>query len=100
MTMSNKQLILALIKDDLINSCLITRLNKAGLDAGAYFLDLSDTVFDLFGFEDNERTEIIYKRYLKMTRRATPTVVKDRNKKLNSLALEIYFYLRSKAPKK
>ena len=60
---NKKKLIISLIKDDLINAKLVNRLNEIGLCADDYFLHLSDTIFKLMGFEDDEETETIYERY-------------------------------------
>jgi hypothetical protein len=47
----NKQeLILALIRDNLINMKLISGLNALGLIADDYYLNLGDTVFKFNGF--------------------------------------------------
>lgn len=61
--MKNKEkLILSLIKDDLINVKLVNGLNEAGLNADNYYLHLSDTIFKLMGFGDDEEAETIYER--------------------------------------
>ncbi len=98
-TKSNKQLIISLITDDIINSCLVNRLNKAGLDAGDYYLNLSDTVFQLLKFRDDFRSDKIYEEYLKMVKRATPKHIQDEREKLDNLAIEIYHFLISKKQK-
>lgn len=97
--LSKKTVIVSLIKDDIINSCLVNRLNKAGLDAGDYYLNLSDTIFKLMRFEDNFRTERIYKRYLKMTLRITPKQIHDEREVIDKLANKVYNYLISKCNK-
>lgn len=91
-----KPVIVSLIKDDIINSCLVNRLNKAGLDAGDYYLNLSDTIFQLLNFKDDFKSEAIYQKYLKMIKRATPSHIQDEREKLDNLANEIYHFLISK----
>lgn len=90
---SKKRLIISLIGDDIINTCLVNRLNKAGLDAGDYFLSLSDTIFGLIGFPDNLKTESVYEKYLKLLKQATPRQIKEDREKVNKLAAEIYRFL-------
>jgi hypothetical protein len=91
--LTKKPVIVSLIKDDIINSCLVNRLNKAGLDAGDYYLHLSETIFTLLKFEDNFRTEKIYKKYLKLTQRITPKHIHDEREEIDRLANEIFDFL-------
>lgn len=86
----NENLILSLIKDDLINVKLINGLNQVGLNADKYTLDLSDTIFSLMGFKDNEETEIIYKHYLELSKQATLIDISNSNKSMEVLARQIY----------
>jgi hypothetical protein len=67
--MNQQQLICSLIKDDL-TSRLINGLNQIGLDAGDYFIHLSETIFQLMGFENNHHTDEAYSHHLKLTRKA------------------------------
>ena len=62
--MKNKQLILSLIKDDLVNAKLVYSLNALGLNASSYFLHLSETVFQLLKIKEDERSDELYERYL------------------------------------
>ena len=55
-----KQLIVSLIKDDLIHTKLIYGLEALGLNALDYHLHLSETVFELLGIPDDESTEGIF----------------------------------------
>jgi hypothetical protein len=66
---NKKRLILSLIKDDLINAKLVNGLNVIGLNADNYFLHLSDTIFKIMGFDDNEETETIFVRYMELAKR-------------------------------
>ncbi len=93
---SEQQLILSLIKDDLINSRLVNGLNNIGLAADDYLLNLSDTIFKLMGFEDNQRTEEIYEHYLTLTKKVIDIDVTISHAPLDDLALEIYIDLVSR----
>lgn|GEM_PF-860448 len=91
----DQQLILSLIKDDLINFQLVHGLNALGLHADKYTLHLSETIFRLIGFEDNERSEDVYAHYLQLTKKAYFVDITESNEKLNDLALEIYLFLKA-----
>src|SRR4051812_42661974 len=88
--MNDKALILSLIKDDIINSKLVIGLNGLGLDATNYFLHLSETIFRLMGFEDNEHNDEIYEKYLELTKTAAVTCISESHQSLDNLALNIY----------
>ena len=89
-TLHEKQLIVSLIKDDLINSRLVSGLNRIGLDAEHYFLHLSETVFKLIGFKDNERTDEVYQCYLELSKKAETIDISKSHVLMEALALEIY----------
>jgi len=86
-----QQLILSLIKDDLINNKLVSGLNGLGLCAGDYHLNLSDTILTLLGLETEE--DGIHDLYFKLTQQCTALNLSDiatRNQQLTALATEIY----------
>ena len=87
---NNKKLILSLIKDHLINAKLINGLNEMGLNADNYFLHLSDTIFNLMEFEDNEETEQIFERYMELTGRVNFIDISKSHNSLDDLASQIY----------
>jgi hypothetical protein len=89
-TINKEKLILSLIKDDLINICLIQKLEGIGLYTDCYSLHLSTTIFELMGFEDNKETEEIYERYLELSEKAALIDITESNKEMEKLAREIY----------
>jgi hypothetical protein len=91
--MNQQQLICSLIKDDLTNSRLINGLNHMGLDAGDYFLHLSETIFQLMGFENNHHTDEVYTHYLELTGKAHSINLLSSGTTLDQLAQEIYLKL-------
>jgi hypothetical protein len=95
-TINNEKLILSLIKDDLINTSLIHKLQKIGLYSDSYFLHLSMTIFELMGFEDNEETEEMHDRYLELSEKSALIDITESNKEMEKLAREIYEKLFSK----
>jgi hypothetical protein len=86
----NKTLILSLIKDDLILTQFITGLNNLGLDAGKYYLHLSQTIFILMGFGDFNKENELYEEYFDYVDKATTTNLLENPKQLNKIALELY----------
>lgn len=56
----NKNLALMLIQNDLRNTKLTTGLNKLGLDASNYYLNLKELLFELMCFEKNEQEEKLF----------------------------------------
>lgn len=95
---NKKKLIISLIKDDLINAKLVNSLNEIGLRADDYFLHLSDTIFKLMGFEDNEETETIYERYIELSKRALFVDISQSNEPMEDLAVQIYTEIKSRKP--
>lgn len=88
--LNNKELILSLIKDDLISTKLVNGLNEIGLNADSYYLHLSEIIFRLLGFDDDERSDEVYEKYLEFTEKAKYIDISDSHKPMDELALEIY----------
>ena len=89
---TKENFIISLIVDDIINSKLINSLNKAGLDAGDYFLNLSKTIFRLMALDDTHENEEIFELYLVQLKRAENFDIKSRER-FENLAKEIYHTL-------
>lgn len=86
-----QQLILSLIKDDLINNKLINGLNTLGLSAGDYHLHLSETILNLIGLDTEN--DAIHDLYINLTQQSESldlTDITNREKQLTRLATEIY----------
>lgn len=86
----NKNLILSLIKDDLINSKLLISLANLGLQPELYLLGLSDTVFMLLSIKNNERGEALFEHYLELRQKIEKIDLSKSYESLDGLALEIY----------
>jgi len=88
---TNKKLILSLIKDDLLNTQFINGLNSMGLDAGKYYLRLSQTFFVLMGFGDYQQKEdtILYEEYFDFSEKAITTNLFENPEQLDKTALEV-----------
>lgn len=88
--MDTKDLILTLIKDDLVNTKLVEGLGSLGLESADYYLYLSDVIFELLGFDECKRCEEIYEHYLKQLEKAKDLDIKNRDQAFDKLADEIY----------
>ncbi len=95
-TNPNKELLLSLIKDDLINSKLVYGLNDLGMDSSAYFVNLSSTVFKLMGFENSLRSEALYEEYIALSKEAKHIDISESMRPLDELVLKIYRYFENK----
>ena len=89
-TSHKEKLILSLIKDDLINTCLILKLESIGLYSDCYYLHLSSTIFELMGFNDDKITDELFNQYIELTEKVRRMNITQSNKPLEGLALEIY----------
>jgi hypothetical protein len=88
---NNKELILRLIRDSLINIKLISRLNFLGLNANDYSLYLGDSIFFLMGFENDERSDLIFENVYLANAEKVKSIDLSRSKnELDVLSLEIY----------
>ena len=85
------ELILSLIKDDLINNKLINGLNTLGLSAGDYHLHLSETILNLIGLDiENDAIHDLYFSLTQQSETLDLTDITNREKQLTRLATEIY----------
>jgi hypothetical protein len=94
--LNDEKFILSLIKDHLINAKLVNGLNEMGLNADPYCLHLSDAIFNIMGYEENEATEQIFERYMELSKRALFIDITHSNKPLDDLALQIYIELSTR----
>lgn len=95
---ANKDLIISLIKDDLINSKLVNSLTAIGLNATGYHLHLSDTIFKLMGFTNDHYRDKIFALYLERSKKAMSIKIAESSANLDDLALEIFQLLNEKKP--
>ena len=93
-TITKKQLILALLKNDLINARLVYGLQTMGLDAGEYLLDLGGLTMRLMGFTKTQRTDELYHTYETLLQRVTQVDIMASHAPLDALALDMYARLR------
>jgi len=87
---TKRTLILALIKDDLINTKLVSSLNASGLQADDYLLHLTDTVFTLMGFAGGRKRELVLQRYMELATAVKEVSIAKGHRGMEVLAGEIY----------
>jgi hypothetical protein len=89
--MTEKELVISLIKDNLINLKLITGLNHLGLIADDYYLGLGDTIFKLMGFEASEQSDLIFETvFMGNSEKIAQIDIAGSLDELNLLSMEIY----------
>ncbi len=91
--MQPEQLIISLIKDDLINSKLVNGLNQLGLSAGDYHLNLSGTIFSLMGIVGAANNDKLLDYYINLTSASQHidlSNIAERGAALENLAYSIY----------
>jgi hypothetical protein len=92
-----KDLILALIKDDLINSKLVHSLNSIGLEADSYHLHSSITVMNLVKINTTPlRWEEIHDKYLDKVKKVLQLDIQESPRLVDALAQEIYDFLKKR----
>jgi len=87
----NYELIISLIKDDLVNSRLIHNLNSIGIDANNYNLNLRMAILKLMGFQSV--SDSIHDQYYEFTLRSKDIDFVADPQLLNPLVQEIYRFL-------
>ena len=89
--MTEKELIISLIKDNLINTKLTSGLNDLGLIADDYTLNLGDTVFKLMGFQPSEQSDLIFEKvFITISEKVAQIDISSSKDELTLLSMEIY----------
>ena len=94
--LNKEQVILSLIKDDLINTKLISGLENLGIDAGLYLLGISDAIFVLMGIDDGKQGEELFEYYLELRDSKIECFDLKRSYEIDSFSKEIYHLLKTK----
>jgi hypothetical protein len=90
-TIDKKELILSLIRDNLINTKLTSGLNHLGLIADDYTLHLGDTIFKLMGFPPSEQSDLIFETvFMGNSEKISQISISGSKDELNLLSMEIY----------
>jgi len=92
--MTQKELVISLLKDNLTNIRLVYGLTELGLDASDYFLRLDDTIFKLMGISTDDDT--FFEEYVNESRTISEIDIFKHPELLNSLAHSLYHKLNKK----
>ena len=98
--MTKKELLVSLIKEDLINVRLVAGLDTVGLDSSNYLLHLSQTIFRLMGFTEEKRENELYDKYIHWSKKVLKIDISEEHEKLDAMALEIYLWLLKEKTKR
>ena len=93
----SSDIIISLIKDDLINSKLVNSLSTIGLNASDYHLHLSTTILRLMGFNNDSCRDEIFALYFELSKKAMPIHISELSVAFDNLAHEIYQKLKEKS---
>lgn len=94
-TISEKELIMSLLKDHLISYKLVKGLERLGLDAMNYNLCLPETIFNLMSFGSSDKEERLFEDFLEWSERVFPIDLSiDDDRKLQELCTDIYLRLK------
>lgn len=97
-SINEKELIISLIKDNLISTRLISGLAALGLDPIHYDLHLSTTIFILMGIKDDN--EELFEEYMELCKQVMQLDFFEYPELLDSHAEGIYVRLTVKSNKK
>ena len=92
--MEQKNLILTLITDDLLNQKLISNFRDIGIDAENYNLALGNTIFRLMGI-DRPVHDRNFDQYIEFAEQAKYFLIEEGRAQFHNYAQEIYTYLES-----
>jgi len=90
---SNKAVMIDLIKQDLINYKLIDSLRDIQINAEDYTLDIGRIVFEIMDVEEREDVDEIFEKYIEMSKPILVMYAVQSNKEIDVLAAKIYDYL-------
>lgn len=91
----NKEIVINLIKQDLINWKMINLLQKMQIRADDYQLDIGYIIFEIMNLNNLENVDEIFDKYMELSRPVQKIKVDQQNRKINLLASKIYDYLES-----
>jgi hypothetical protein len=89
--MQLKDIIILLIKDNLVNTRLLKGMNDLGFYSDHYHLNLSSAIFNLIGISDEQ--DELFEVYLEWCSKASQREIFTNPKLLDEYANEIYLVL-------
>jgi hypothetical protein len=91
-----ENIVISLIKDDILNCKLTTSLNELGLNADEYLLNISESIFILLGFENRINEESTFEMYIELLKQFPKTNPIVSYQAIHEQAIFIYHELRKK----
>ena len=92
-----KQMILMLLRDDIVNTKLVDSLCDLGFHAEVYYLNTSSVVFKLLEIDiDNPKNEQIYKEYIELRSKSIYAHTYKKQCSFDNIAMDLYKLLISK----
>lgn len=92
--MEKSEIVIALIKDHLINTKLLESLYALKVDADEYTIYAGDSVFKLMELGEDEWSDDVYENYyMVLLREVHELQIREDHDRLNSLAETIYLKL-------
>lgn len=88
--LTERQLLVSMIRDDLVNYRLLNGLHQLGLVTEIYFLRASQTIFDYLGIASKVGYDRNYARYEAMKEEVMTLNLEREMGKLNKLAEKMY----------
>lgn len=93
--MDLEQLVINLIKDDLVHYKLANGLVELGLNPREYLVSLHETIFWLMGFKEEQMTDQLIDSYFLSTEKIVDMHVSSNQVELDVLARDIYTGLKT-----
>jgi len=91
--LTNKKLILNLIKDDLKNTRLVAGLSELGFDTGKYYLSLGESIIGMLSLDDKALDEKLWEAYSDNLSAMVQTDIFENPGKLDFLAQALFLKL-------
>ena len=89
----NKNIIINLIKQDLVNWKMINALQKMQVHADDYQLDIGSIIFEIMNLENRGDVDEIFEKYVELSKPILKLSASQSNRKIDILASKIYDYL-------
>ena len=93
--MKRKKKLNKLIISEIINAKLIFSLDKIGIDANHYLIDVYDVIFDIAKISMKKRTDKLYDDYFNLIKKGIYIDTRIEDNKLDKLIDEVILFLKS-----
>jgi hypothetical protein len=87
---TTKNLVLSLIKDDLIHTKLVNGLDNLNLNTSVYLLGIPETIFVLLKIKNTKKGEKLFEYYLDLREKVQMIDIKESHDEVEKLSHDIY----------